>query len=142
MIKADTEIRHDILGSIRYDDGQPLEHVLGDSPRTPMWVARPGGWSVARPGGFEDDLNFYLACGSDNSLSGTSLQRAITLFANYKRIEATARQMTNQDLHIKWFDCTASVTTMALTDARDGYILWTAVLDAENTIIEITEGYW
>lgn len=135
-INADTEIMHELLGPIRYDDGQPLDRLNGYSKSTtPMWVARPHGW--------DGDLEFYLACGDGNSPNSTSLRRAVTLFTDYGRILEIARQMTSQKTNISWFDCTATATTIALTDPDDdAYIRWMAVLDIDGNPIEITEGAW
>ncbi len=135
VINADTEIRHDVLGAIRYDNGQSLKDDADHySATSPMWVARPGGWDTG--------LEFYLACGNKDLPCQLSLQRAVRISADHKKIVTTACEMTSQELDVAWFDCTGSVATVALSDARDGYILWIAVLEAQNNITKITEGSW
>lgn len=132
VIIPETEIGHDVLGPIRYDDGKPPENHAG-KPSAAMWVARPNGW--------ENDLEIHIACGLD-SPDSNSIKKAVQVLSAQVSICRQARDESNQDVEIAWFDCTCSQVSVAFTDARDVYILWLATLDNGSKVLDMIEGKW
>lgn len=131
-IKAETEIKHDLLGSIRYDDGVPTENY-DTKPSAPKWVVRPDGWDT--------ELEILIEGGIDGP-GDSSLNKAVQVLSAQESIRRQAREEANQYVEIAWFDCTCSQVSVAFTDARDVYILWQATLDDDNRVLDMTEGNW
>ena len=121
-IRAETEIRHDILGPMRLEGDSSLEPT--------RWVARPEGWEL---GGFE----FYLAncLGSPDQ---DSILRAIKLSPLREGIQMQARRISGVELELGWIDCTTEVSAVALFDPSDAYLTWEGTLDENLLLTKLT----
>ena len=135
VIRPKPEIIHPVLGPIRFDNGQPHENVGGSIETPPKWVGRPNGWH-------DGDLEVLIACAADGPCQ-LSVERAVFVFRDLKKIEQQARSMSQQSsLDVAWLDCMETTCVISLTDGRNAYILWEATLDPENNIVKLTEGRW
>ena len=131
-IRAETEILHDILGPIRFDDGASLPHM--DSPSWEgQWVARPEEGST--------DLEYYLAGGPEGP-DPSSVERAVKASAFLDQIESQAREISGLELDLAWIDCTAEVTTVALTYDPEVSSLWEGPLDDGLRLLSLTDRPW
>lgn len=131
-ITTDTELIHEQLGSIRYDDGKHDPQVAGMRDTTPKWVCRPDGWDAS---GFE----IYLPGTADAPLH---LSQALAVLQHRSQIEQEGQALSSQELELAWVDLTTSIPTAAFINAEEVYILWKASLDKDWKIIHYAKGYW
>ncbi len=132
-ILSNTEIRHDILGHIRFDNGIPADkHHHADGEQ--MWIARPNGWEGP---GFEIYIN-----GTVDAPQRCSLERAISALQALDWIAKQGIEISKDDIEITWIDCCKETTTVAFTHRAEVYELWQGCLDENNNIHDFTKGYW
>lgn len=133
-VLKETEIKHEILGDIRFDDGEPIDdysHQDGEQ----MWIARPNGYDDP------DEFEIYLA-GNSDSPEEWSVSRAISAFNDVDNIVKQGIEIANDNIWIGWIDCRKTIATVAFVHETEVYDLWQGWLDEKNVINDFTKGYW
>ena len=147
-ILKETEIHHNVLGSIRFDDGKG-DHKTRLDDYEPYWVVRPMGW-------MSNGIEFIIS-GDSSGPAPDSLDRAILAFNSLEKIEKEGRDLirpkiingaspdhnvTHFEANLLWIDC-QQINTIAVFN-WEGYIYvrWDATLNETNNIINLQEQTW
>src|SRR5262245_21160578 len=130
-IRAETEIQHQVLGTLRFDDGAAVPE-LGRRSEPSQWVARPDG--------DQGRCEYYLA-GGRGGPERSSLAVAMRVSCLLDQTEQHAPQSSGSVLELAWVDCTAEAPTVGLLDPSDAYLLWEGTLDDNLHLTNLTTRY-